>query len=200
MSSASPNRISSSDSGSMRTSLAPEAIRIAVSLVESCPSTEMRSKERFTHTPSSRSAVSGSSAASVCTKHSIVANAGEIIPAPFACAHSRTVPDGSSTSSAAFFANASVVRIASPNAPSPSGASSARACRMPRITLSVSSGTPITPVEATATRSSSTARRHRRGALHARGVLEPAAAGGGVRVAGVGDDRRGCRRAGSAPA
>ena len=41
-------------------------------------------------------------------------SAGEIIPAPFACAHSRTVPDGSSTSSAAFFGNASVVRIASP--------------------------------------------------------------------------------------
>ena len=34
-------------------------MRIAVSLVESCPSTEMRSNERFTHTPSSRSAVSG---------------------------------------------------------------------------------------------------------------------------------------------
>ena len=71
-----------------------EAIRIAVSLVESCPSTEMRSKERLTQTPSSRSAVSGASAASVWTKQSIVANAGEIIPAPLACAVRRTVPDG----------------------------------------------------------------------------------------------------------
>ena len=65
-----------------------------MSLVESWPSTEMRSNERLTHTPSSRSAVSASSAASVWTKHSIVAKAGEIIPAPLACAHSRTVPDG----------------------------------------------------------------------------------------------------------
>ena len=63
-----------------------------MSLVESCPSTEMRSNERLTHTPSSRSAVSGASAASVWTKQSIVANAGEIIPAPLACALSRTVP------------------------------------------------------------------------------------------------------------
>ena len=71
-----------------------------MSLVESCPSTEMRSNERLTQTPSSRSAVSAGSAASVCTKHSIVANAGWIIPAPLAWAVSRTVPPGRSTSSA----------------------------------------------------------------------------------------------------
>ena len=65
-SSASPKRSSSSLSGATRTPLAPEHIRIAVSLVESCPSTEARSKERLTHTPSSRSAVSALSAASVC--------------------------------------------------------------------------------------------------------------------------------------
>ena len=58
------------------TPLAPEAIRITVSLVESWPSTVMRSNERLTHTPSSRSAVSGASAASVCTKQSIVAKFG----------------------------------------------------------------------------------------------------------------------------
>ena len=51
-----------------------------MSLVESWPSTEMRSKERFTHTPSSRSAVSGSSAASVWTKQSIVAKRGRDHP------------------------------------------------------------------------------------------------------------------------
>ena len=62
-----------------------------MSLVESWPSTEMRSNERLTQTPSSRSAVSGASAASVWTKHSIVANAGEIIPAPLAWA---AQPDG----------------------------------------------------------------------------------------------------------
>ena len=158
-----------------------------MSLVESCPSTEMRSNERFTHTPSSRSAVPGVSAASVWTKHSIVAKAGEIIPAPLLWADRRTVPDGSSTSSDALLANRSVVRIDSPKAASPSGASSRRASAMPRITLSVSSGTPITPVEATATCSSCTPGGHRARALHARGVLEPAAAGGRVGVAGVGD-------------
>ena len=45
-SSASPSASSSSDSGATRTPDAPEAIRIAVSLVESWPSTETRSKER----------------------------------------------------------------------------------------------------------------------------------------------------------
>ena len=103
-----------------------------MSFVESCPSTEMRSNERFTHTPSSRSAVSGSSAASVCTKQSIVANAGEIIPAPFACALSRTVPDGSSTSSAAFFGErvGRADRLAE-RAVAVRARARARACRMP---------------------------------------------------------------------
>ena len=57
-----------------------------MSLVDSCPSTLIRSNDRFTASPSSRSALWRSSAASVCTKHSIVAKRGEIIPAPFACA------------------------------------------------------------------------------------------------------------------
>ena len=95
-----------------------------MSLVESWPSTEMRSNERLTHTPSSRSAVSAASAASVCTKHSIVAKAGEIMPAPLACAHRRTVPPVSSTSRLARFSNASVVMIAAVKSPSPSGRSS----------------------------------------------------------------------------
>ena len=91
-----------------------------MSLVESWPSTEMRSNERFTHTPSSRSAVSASSAASVCTKQSMVAKLGWIIPAPLAWALIRTVPDGSATSSESRFSNASVVAIARQNAASPS--------------------------------------------------------------------------------
>ena len=78
------------------TPLAPEHMRITVSFVDSWPSTEMRSNERLTQTPSSSSAVSGASAASVCTKQSIVAKAGSIMPAPLACALSRTVPEGSS--------------------------------------------------------------------------------------------------------
>ena len=73
MSSASPKRTSASLSGSTATPLAPLAIRSTVSFVESWPSTVMRSNERLTVTPSSRSAVSAERTASVCTKQSIVA-------------------------------------------------------------------------------------------------------------------------------
>ena len=94
-----------------------------MSFVDSWPSTEMRSNERFTQTPSSRSAVSAPSAASVWTKHSIVAKFGWIIPAPLACALSRTRPAGQLRRRAyARFSNASVVRIASAKSSSPSGA------------------------------------------------------------------------------
>ncbi len=65
-----------------------------MSLVDSCPSTLTRSKERATHAPSSSSAVCGASRASVCTKHSIVAKRGEIMPAPLHWAHRRTLPGG----------------------------------------------------------------------------------------------------------
>ncbi len=44
-----------------------------VSLVESWPSTEMRSNDRLTQTPVSRSIVSGSRPASVWMKQNIVA-------------------------------------------------------------------------------------------------------------------------------
>ena len=59
---ASPSASSSADSGSTRTPEAPFASANTVSLVESWPSTLMRSNERFTHTPVSRSSVSASSA------------------------------------------------------------------------------------------------------------------------------------------
>ena len=153
-SSACPKTSSSSDSGATRTPLAPDAIRITVSFVESWPSTVMRSNERFTQTPSSRSAVSGASAASVCTKHSIVAKFGCIIPAPLAWALMRTAPDGSCTSSEQRFSNASVVMIASLNAASPSALIPREHSSSPLSTFSPGSGTPITPVEQTATRSS----------------------------------------------
>ena len=87
-------------------------------------------------------------------KQSIVANAGEIIPAPLACAVSRTVPDGSATSTSISLANLSVVRIASEKSIWPYSRSSARARAIPLIATPASSGTPITPVEATATWSS----------------------------------------------
>ena len=115
---ASPSASSSGVCGSIRTPEAPFAIANTVSLVESCPSTEMRSNERFTQTPVSRSIVSASSPASVWMKQNIVAWRGEIIPAPFACAASRTDwPDGSATSRHARFGPASLVRIASEKSP-----------------------------------------------------------------------------------
>ena len=155
-SSASPKRTSSSDCGSITTPDAPEACRITVSLVESCPSTR-HAVERARHADAQQQIGGlGVSAASVWTKQSIVANAGEIIPAPLACAVSRTVPDGSATSTSISLANLSVVRIASEKSPCPYSRSSARALAIPRIASPASSGTPITPVEATATWSSGT--------------------------------------------
>ena len=79
----------------LRTS--PLHCRITVSLGDSWPSTLTRSNERVTVTPSSRSAVSGASSASVWTNTRRVAKFGEIMPAPFAWALMRTVPACSST-------------------------------------------------------------------------------------------------------
>ena len=125
-----------------------------MSLVESWPSTEMRSKERLTHTAVSRSRVSASTSASVCTKQNMVAKRGSIMPAPFAWADTRTVPDDSSTSRQARLGPRSLVRIAreKSSAPSPSAAHAARA---PETTLSRYSSTPITPVDARPTWSGS---------------------------------------------
>ena len=128
-----------------------------MSLVESCPSTEMRSNERFTHTPSSRSAVSARSAASVWTKQSIVANAGRDHPRalglraqPHRARRQRDLERGVLDERVGGADRlAEVVRRRRARA-------RAERAAIPRMTLSVSSGTPITPVEATATRSSST--------------------------------------------
>ena len=175
--------------GSTDTPDAPEAWRITVSLVESCPSTETRSNERSTHTPSSRSAVSADSVASVWTKQSIVANVR-------ARSSRRPWPARS----------AARCRTAARRRPRPpwrtcpwcgsprrsrrgrTRAAPPRARAMPRITSPASSSTPITPVEATATWSSRHAAGHRRRALHARRLLEAAVAGRRVGVAGVDDD------------
>ncbi len=115
----------------------------------------MRSNERLTVTPVSRSRVSWPTTASVSTKQSIVANFGEIIPAPFACAASRTVPpDGRATSRQAALMPLSVVMIASEKACA-LGPRASAAARMPATALSRSSRRPITPVDATATCSGS---------------------------------------------
>ena len=107
-----------------------------MSLVESWPSTEMRSNERFTQTPSSRSAVSGCSAASVCDEAEHGREARRDHPRALRLRADRTVPDGSATSSVSRFSNASVVAIARQNAASPSrrelparGQDRARSCR-----------------------------------------------------------------------
>ena len=143
-----------------------------MSFVESWPSTEMRSNERLTQTPSSRSAVSGCRAASVCTKHSIVAKPGWIIPAPLACAVSRTVPDGSCDLEHARLANASVVQIAAAKSSAPSRRSSPCARARPRIIAWPSSCTPMTPVDATATWSSRTPPTIAAAPCTLRGLLE----------------------------
>ena len=160
-----------------------------MSLVESWPSTEMRSNERFTHTPSSRSAVSGASAASVCTKHSIVAKAGEIIPAPLACALMRTVPLGSvdvdrrGLGEHVGGADRLAERVAAVGRQLAAGREDPLGDRLVRERHADHAGRGdgddlrVQPG------------RHRGGALHAGGVVDAAPAGGGVGVAGVGDDR-----------
>ena len=190
-SSAWPKRSSDVGLGLRRsTPLAPEHCRITVSLVESWPSTEMRSNERLTQTPSSRSAVSALSTASVCTKQSIVAKAGWIIPAPLAWAVRRTVPPGSVD----LERRALLERVGGHDRRlevarrRPDAARRAPA-RGRATTASASSCTPITPVE----RDRDLVDRPRRRPSRPRPapwrrVVEPATAGRGVRVARVDRD------------
>ena len=125
--------------------LSPVACNMTVSFVLICPSTVMRSNESAT---AARSAASGFwISASVCTKQSIVAKPGSIIPAPFAWAESVTP----STTRVQALAQRSVVMIASANPPPPAASSCLAASSMPRRTSSSGSGTPMTPVSATAT-------------------------------------------------
>ncbi len=78
-------------------------------------------------------------------------------PRPWPARRSRTVPDGSATSSVARLGKRSVVRDRLGERLVAVGGELARARPpMPRMIFSVSSGTPITPVDAIATRSSGT--------------------------------------------
>ena len=122
-----------------------------MSEVDSWPSTLMRSNERLTVTPSSRSHSSADSFASVWMNTSRVAKFGEIMPAPLPWMLRRTLPVDSATSSVTRFSNASVVQIAVAKSRSPSARSSCAAASVPRVIASIGSGTPMTPVEATAT-------------------------------------------------
>ena len=139
------------------TPLAPDAIRIAVSLVESCPSTEMRSNERLTQTPSSRSAVSGVSPASVCDEAQHRRERGRDHPGalrlggePHGAGRQRDL-ERRALGEAVGGADRLGEQLVAVG-----GRARLRAAAIPRMTLSVSSGTPITPVEAIATRSSAT--------------------------------------------
>ena len=148
-----------------------------------CPSTVIRSKEAST---APRRAASGSlTMASVCTKQSMVAKPGSIIPAPLAWAESVTPPARTQQR----FGPRSVVMIASENAAPPASDSSAATRRFRRARR-----------RRRAARRSSRSRRRRRRAgstpsavgaalLHRDGVAVALLAGRGVGVARV-DDRR----------
>ena len=109
------------------------------------PSTVIRSIEP----PSAeRSAPSGSAtSASVWRKQSIVAKPGSIIPAPFAWADRVTPP----VRTVQRFGPRSVVMIAFAKSSPPSAERPSAASSTPVVTASMSSGTPIVPVSATAT-------------------------------------------------
>ena len=109
------------------------------------PSTVIRSKEASL---AARRAASGSSTtASVWTKQSIVAMFGWIMPPPLAWAEIVTPP----ARRVQRLGQRSVVRIASEKVTPPVSERSRRPRRSPLRTASIGSGTPITPVSATAT-------------------------------------------------
>ena len=90
-------------------------------------------------------------AASVVMKQSIVAMFGWIMPEPLAMTPKRTFLPPSSISSAAVFGCVSVVMMAWLAALPPSAESLLMASLTPTSSLSIGSGTPMTPVEATTT-------------------------------------------------
>ena len=172
-----------------RTPLAPEAIRIAVSLVDSCPSTVTRSKERSTHTPSSRSAVSALSAASVCDEAQHRREARRDHPGALALrAQPHGARTGSSTSRLARFSK----RVGRLDRRLEVDVALAGASRRARRRIPFSTASDGQVLADRAGRGERhlgrvDARRERRGALRLGGVVEPAPAGGGVRAAGVGE-------------
>ena len=164
-----------------------------MSLVESWPSTEMRSNERLTQTPSSRSAVSGCErGVGLRRSRASSRRPARSSPRPWPARSAAPCPRAARPRARAFLGNASVVRIASPKSASPSAAQLARGRGEPADDLvgvelhadhaGRADGDPVL----------GHAGRHRGRALHARRVVEPAAAGRGVGVAGVGRRRRGC--------
>ena len=172
-----------------------------MSLVESWPSTETRSNERSTHTPSSRSAVSarqrGVGLDEAEHRRERRRDHARALGLRASAARCRTAARRRPSTS---LANLSVVRIASEKSPWPSVAQlAARARRCPRITLA--------GVERHADHAGrgdrdlvlAHAAGHRRGALHARGLLEAAAARSRRSRCRSWRRRRGARPAACAP-
>ena len=195
-SSASPKRSSSSVSGAISTPLAPLHMSSAVSFVESWPSTEMRSKERLTVTPSSRSAVSALERGVGLheAEHRREARLDHA-----RALRLRAEADGAAAGSVDVERRALLEGVGGHDrrgevgvavgAQLPGGAREAAhdRLRVERDADDAGRGDRDLLVR--------DARGDRRGALHLRRVVEAAAAGGGVRVAGVRRRRRAGRRA-----
>ena len=161
-SSASPKRSSSSVSGSTPTPLAPRAhagSRCRWSRAGRRPM--MRSNERLTqHAEQQVGGLGRQRGVGLDeAEHRREARARSS-PRPWPARSAARCPPGSSTSRLARFSNASVVRIAVGEVAVAVGAQlGAARARCPRSRAGQSSGTPITPVEATATWSSVARRR-----------------------------------------
>ena len=129
---------------------APVAKASTVSLVEVSPSTVMQEKLRALAPVIARCRNAGSTAASVKMKPSIVAMSGAIIPEPLMIPTSVTGRPSTTAVVTAPLAKVSVVMIVAAASSHPHG-SAAKAASSPASALSMGSGTPITPVDATNT-------------------------------------------------
>src|SRR5436309_2175745 len=111
----------------------------------------MRLNERSTDRRTTAWSAAGATTASVAAKQNIVARWGSSMPAPFAIPPSVTGRPSTSSRSAASLGFVSVVRIASAAARPPWGESDLASFGSAARTLSIGSGTPMMPVEATRT-------------------------------------------------
>ena len=130
---------------------APLASRNTLSLVLMSPSIVIRLNDSSTASNSPLRSVSAGIAASVVTKHSIVAMLGEIMPAPLTQPPSRTRCCPSSNEIASSLGRVSLVMIARATAWPPSRSSPATSSGRHGSMRAIGSGRPITPVEATPT-------------------------------------------------
>ena len=148
-SSAAPSR--AMPAGERLTPEAPLAMKNTESFVLISPSTVIRLKVLPIALLRSSAASSGERAASVVTTQSIVAIAGEIIPAPLAQTPRWTSPSTVGTSRAHILGKRSVVMTLASKSGPPPGTTALAALAMPAASVPSSSGTPIIPVDPTAT-------------------------------------------------